>query len=92
MSEATIAYPACDNCVVFHVEDGVTCEDGCRVILCPAHAFAEADAKRLAEVVEQCIEAFRLTREYLGEDVLPNIEGWAHYDAVVAAREALAGD
>ena len=29
-------------------------------------------------------EALRLTREYVGEKLLPNIEGWSHYDATVA--------
>ncbi len=37
-----------------------------------------------------CIDAFRLTREYVGEDLLPNIAGWSHFDAVVQARAALA--
>ncbi len=49
----------------------------------------EAYVDALKKALEQCIEAFRLTREYLGEDLLPEIEGWAHYDAVVAAREVL---
>ena len=28
-------------------------------------------------------EALRLTREYVGEELLPDIEGWSHYDATV---------
>jgi hypothetical protein len=36
-------------------------------------------------VIQQLCEALRLTREYVGEDVLPALPGWAWYDALVAA-------
>jgi hypothetical protein len=35
-------------------------------------------------------EALRLTREYVGEGLLPNIEGWSHYDATIAIDVFLA--
>lgn len=68
----------CVDCRVGH--EGVT------PLLCPLHQSAQA----LLDALEGCIEAFRLTREYVGAETLPNIKGWSHYDAVVAARVALA--
>lgn len=38
------------------------------------------------ELIKDGIEAFRLTREYVGEKMLPNIEGWSHYDWVQKAE------
>ena len=35
------------------------------------------------EVVEELTEALRLTAEYTGQGVLPAIEGWSWYDALV---------
>lgn len=41
------------------------------------------------EALRECREAFRFTREYVGEDVLPAIEGWSWYDADKRAEEVL---
>jgi hypothetical protein len=38
----------------------------------------------------QAREALRYTREYVGEDTLPAIEGWSWYDATVAIDRFLA--
>ena len=35
------------------------------------------------------IEAFRLTREYVGEDTLPALPGWSWFDWTEKARAAL---
>jgi hypothetical protein len=37
-------------------------------------------------------EAFRLTREYVGEDLLPPTEGWSWFDWCKAALYALPHD
>ena len=31
-------------------------------------------------------EVFDLTREYVGEDVLPNIEGWSHFADILCSH------
>ena len=49
----------------------------------------EERVQSLEAALRECIEAFRLTREYVGGDLLPNVEGWSHYDAVTVARAAL---
>ncbi len=49
-----------------------------------------ADLKGLRNAAEQAREAFRLTREYVGEDLLPAIEGWSWYDADQALAARLA--
>jgi len=41
---------------------------------------AEAERDRLAALVADGIEAFRITREYVGEGLLPEHDGWAWYD------------
>jgi hypothetical protein len=41
-------------------------------------------------LLRQTREALRLTREYVGEKVLPAIEGWSWYDATVAVDAWLA--
>jgi hypothetical protein len=45
--------------------------------------------KQLEAALVQCREAFRLTREYLGPEVLPPVDGWSWYDADCAAARAL---
>ncbi len=45
--------------------------------------------KRLEDALERCIEAMRLTREYVGEEMLPPLPGWSWYDATVHARDVL---
>lgn len=44
----------------------------------------------LEALVADGIEAMRLTREYVGEKVLPEIEGWSWYDWTKRAEAALA--
>lgn len=44
---------------------------------------------QLVEALEVAKEAIRLTREYVGADVLPAINGWSWYDATVAIDLAL---
>jgi hypothetical protein len=41
---------------------------------------AEEVSERLRNFIGGGIEAFRHTREYVGEDVLPAIEGWSWFD------------
>jgi len=43
--------------------------------------------ERQSEALNLALEAFRHTREYIGEDLMPAIEGWSWYDAVQAIRE-----
>lgn len=43
---------------------------------------------KFEKIADELAEALRLTREYVGEDTLPNVEGWSHYDALKKYREA----
>ena len=55
-------------------------------------AFArEQDSIRadLLSALLQAKEAFRLTREYVGVDALPALEGWSWFDAVQAIDAAI---
>ena len=45
--------------------------------------------EKARDVTKQALEAFRLTQEYVTPKVLPDIEGWSHYDAKVAIEEFL---
>lgn len=47
------------------------------------------DTGGLRDVIAEGIEAFRLTREYVGEDTLPAIEGWSWFDWCEKARAIL---
>ena len=38
------------------------------------------------DLIKEGIEAIRLTREYVGEKMLPNIEGWSHFDWAEKAK------
>jgi len=40
----------------------------------------EARVAALNAALAEGIEAFRLTREYVGESLLPRIEGWSWFD------------
>ena len=44
----------------------------------------------LEALIADGIEAFRLTREYVGDDVLPDEPGWSWFDWAQRARAALA--
>ena len=52
----------------------------------PPHEAEELKAKLAAAEtqVEELREAIRLTREYVGPDVLPAVAGWSWYDAMLA--------
>jgi len=50
---------------------------------------AEAENVRLREVVRGGIEAMRLTRDYVGPDLLPEAPGWSWFDWTTIARAAL---
>jgi hypothetical protein len=41
------------------------------------------------EALEKCRKGFELTRQYVGYETLPAIEGWSWYDGDVAAKEAI---
>jgi hypothetical protein len=45
--------------------------------------------EQLREALAQAREALRLTREYVGEDVLPALPGWSWHDATVKIDELL---
>lgn len=42
----------------------------------------ECEQERLARAVAGLAQALRLTREYVGADLLPAVEGWSWYDAL----------
>lgn len=50
---------------------------------------ARPTAEDLATVIAQGLIAFRFTREYVGEERLPEIEGWSWYDWTTAAGSML---
>lgn len=69
------------------------CDSALRIadILGLRGAFAvrpeQAKSDELLLLVEQGVEAFRLTNEYVP---LPEVEGWSHFDWTEAAKAALA--
>lgn len=65
--------------------DGETCQfpltdEGLRLRL---DWMRQGEEERRWKVVNDLTEAIRLTVEYVGVDVLPPIEGWSWYDAMV---------
>ncbi len=50
-----------------------------------------AEVARLRGLVRDGIEAFRHTREYVGEHRLPEVHGWSWYDWTIAAKVTLEG-
>ena len=79
--------------------EGVYCEEKLFLWERPQEEL-EANARLIVRAVnnyeallgalKECIEAFRLTREYVGEATLPAIEGWSWFDADTKARAAIA--
>lgn len=55
----------------------------------PATAASQPVTASMEALVAEGIEAVRLTREYVGEEVLPEIEGWSWYDWTQKAKAAL---
>lgn len=51
--------------------------------------YLDAPSDPGRDLIAKGIEAFRLTREYLGEDVLPELGGWSWFDWVRKAEEYL---
>jgi hypothetical protein len=47
------------------------------------------DRDKYKALVLDGIEAVRFTREYVGEELLPAIEGWSWFDWLVAAEKAV---
>lgn len=45
-------------------------------------AVIEPELQQLREAVAELAQAIRLTREYVGADLLPAIDGWSWYDAL----------
>jgi hypothetical protein len=60
-------------------------EDECAADEAERRGRAAAHARLLSEG----IEAFRLTREYVGEDMLPAVEGWSWFDWCEKANQHL---
>ena len=58
--------------------------------LCSCQRDTPPTDEALRALVEEGLEAFRLTREYVGEDTLPNVAGWSHFDWSTKARAVLA--
>lgn len=48
-----------------------------------------AEALVLRQLIEQGIEAFRLTRDYVGPETFPAAPGWSWFDWVAKARRAI---
>jgi hypothetical protein len=48
-----------------------------------------AAVKQAVEALEKCRDGFEFTRQYVGSETLPAIEGWSWYDGDVAAKEAI---
>jgi hypothetical protein len=55
-----------------------------------ANARLIAQAPALYEALAFAVEAVRLTREYVGEELLPALPGWTWFDACENARAVLA--
>lgn len=60
-------------------------------VICLEHMrILITDTQRdLLAAAEQAREAIRLTREYVGEELLPNLPGWSHFDADQALEAAI---
>ena len=50
---------------------------------------AEGAVTILRDAAAQAVLAIHFTREYVGLDLLPQLEGWSHHDATVALNAAL---
>jgi hypothetical protein len=45
-------------------------------------AVRDEEVQQLRAAVAELAQAIRLTREYVGEELLPPVEGWSWYDAL----------
>jgi DNA repair exonuclease SbcCD ATPase subunit len=55
-----------------------------------ALAAAEKREATLREVAQKVELLIHFTQEYCGDEMLPNLEGWSHYDARMMLLEVLA--
>ncbi len=53
---------------------------------CPMHKAAPD----LLKACKEAVIAFDFTRQYVGEQTLPEIKGWSWYDAVLKLNAAIA--
>ncbi len=52
--------------------------------------MTDKEALKVAlEALEKCRDGFEFTRQYVGCETLPAIEGWSWYDGNVAAKAAI---
>lgn len=75
-----LAKTAAENAGMFAVRDAQDAETA---------TFFEQRIRDLEAVLREAKEGIRLTREYVGEAMLPPIEGWSWYDATRAIDEVL---
>jgi hypothetical protein len=55
----------------------------------PELIAAYRNLEELKALLVQAVEAIRLTREYVGEQMLPMVPGWSWYDAVTAINSVI---
>ncbi|KKM65387.1 hypothetical protein LCGC14_1491870 [marine sediment metagenome] len=53
------------------------------------HASRDGKVEELRKACKAALDGFHFTREYVGEEMLPAIEGWSWYDAVTKLEAAL---
>ena len=55
-----------------------------------SHDELVAQRNELLSALEQCRDAFEYTRQYVGYETLPPINGWSWFDADQRAKDAIA--
>lgn len=82
-----------------HMQDVNLLDETCESILDAVEPIIHADEReKWAALVADGIDAFRLTKEYVnipdenGFVLLPDIEGWSHFDWTEKARTMLGGE
>lgn len=84
--------PECGSCG----ESGCCHPDACVQVQCMYGQDSMESYKDLLDeneamtnALRECVEAIRLTREYVGEEMLPEIEGWSWYDATIMVNNLI---